>query len=91
MLTGLVALECLLELDLSCNCLSEHGALIPLLQLSALNWLSLEGNPLSFHPQHRTRTAWHLPNSTTTSKVYHYTYSSAVSPFMFIGQHNRAY
>jgi hypothetical protein len=90
MLTGLVALESLLELDLSCNCLSEHGALIPILQLSCLNWLSLEGNPLSFHPEHRTRTACHLHDSTATSKVYYYRCAAEMSPFRSICQHSWA-
>ncbi|KDR23218.1 serine/threonine-protein kinase 11-interacting protein [Zootermopsis nevadensis] len=67
-ISGLVALECLLELDLSCNCLTNHKALSPLLRLSDLTWLSLEGNPLSFHPQHRTRTARHLHDCAATSR-----------------------
>ena len=67
--SGVLKLETLIELDLSCNCLSSHESLNPLLQLSALTWLSLEGNPVSFHPQHRILTVHRLHNNAATSKV----------------------
>jgi hypothetical protein len=37
--------------------------------LSSLTWLTLEGNPLSFHPQHRTRAAQRLHDNAATGKV----------------------
>ncbi|XP_067012094.2 serine/threonine-protein kinase 11-interacting protein isoform X2 [Anabrus simplex] len=59
-LSALESLENLSELDLSCNCLTDHEELVPLLKLSSLTWLSLEGNPLSFHPKHRSFTVHYL-------------------------------
>lgn len=56
----------LCELDLSNNCLLEHEALAPLTYLAALQWLNVDGNPLSFHPQHRSRTARFLHVNTGT-------------------------
>lgn len=56
-------LDNLITLDLSFNCLVDHQSLTTLPYLTALQWLSLEGNPLSFHPKHRTLTASRLhPN-----------------------------
>ncbi|XP_015179281.1 PREDICTED: serine/threonine-protein kinase 11-interacting protein isoform X2 [Polistes dominula] len=52
-ISGLEGLECLTEIDLSFNCLTEHSVLWPIERMSALLWLSLEGNPLSYHPKHR--------------------------------------
>ncbi|XP_076231714.1 uncharacterized protein LOC143177580 isoform X2 [Calliopsis andreniformis] len=52
-LNGLQNLVCLTELDLSYNCLMEHSILWALEKMSALLWISLEGNPLSYHPKHR--------------------------------------
>ncbi|KAF2885489.1 hypothetical protein ILUMI_20639 [Ignelater luminosus] len=62
-LTGLVNL---CELDLSDNCLLEHEALAAVAHLAALQLLNVQGNPLSFHPQHRTRTARFLHVNTAT-------------------------
>jgi len=66
---GLQGLECLTELDLSFNCLMEHLVLLPLQKMSTLLWLSLEGNPLSYHPKHRILTIKHLHPSLSDSKV----------------------
>ncbi|KOC68415.1 Serine/threonine-protein kinase 11-interacting protein [Habropoda laboriosa] len=52
-LNGLQHLKCLKELDLSYNCLIQHCTLWPLEKMSALLWISVEGNPLSYHPKHR--------------------------------------
>ncbi|XP_012140983.2 uncharacterized protein LOC100876018 isoform X1 [Megachile rotundata] len=52
-LNGLQNLESLTELDLSYNCLMEHLTLWPLEKMSALLWISVEGNPISYHPKHR--------------------------------------
>ncbi|XP_018055084.1 PREDICTED: serine/threonine-protein kinase 11-interacting protein isoform X2 [Atta colombica] len=67
-LSGLQGLECLTELDLSFNCLMEHLVLLPLQKMSTLLWLSLEGNPLSYHPKHRILTIKHLHPSLSDSK-----------------------
>lgn len=55
-IAGLVRLDSLLELDLSGNCLLDHSLLLPLCTLSSLRYLNLSGNPLSFHPKHRSAT-----------------------------------
>ncbi|KAK5649987.1 hypothetical protein RI129_001016 [Pyrocoelia pectoralis] len=62
----LMVLTNLCELDLSNNCLLQHQSLVPLSCLAALQWLNLDGNPLSFHPHHRTRTAQLLHVNTAT-------------------------
>lgn len=62
----LTALVNLCELDLSHNCLLHHDALAPLAYLATLQWLCVEGNPLSFHPLHRSRTARYLHMNTAT-------------------------
>ncbi|XP_025267843.1 serine/threonine-protein kinase 11-interacting protein isoform X2 [Camponotus floridanus] len=67
-LNGLQGLECLTELDLSFNCLMDHSVLWPLQQMSTLLWLSLEGNPLSYHPKHRLLSIKHLHPSLSDSK-----------------------
>ncbi|KAI4488204.1 hypothetical protein M0804_005052 [Polistes exclamans] len=59
-ISGLQGLECLTEIDLSFNCLTEHSVLWPIERMSALLWLSLEGNPLSYHPKHRLLSIKHL-------------------------------
>lgn len=68
-LIGLEGLECLTELDLSYNCLTEHSILWPLKKMSTLLWVSLEGNPLSHHPKHRILSLKHLHPSLSDSKV----------------------
>ncbi|XP_028044894.1 serine/threonine-protein kinase 11-interacting protein isoform X2 [Monomorium pharaonis] len=67
-LNGLQGLECLTELDLSFNCLTEHLVLWPLRKMSTLLWLSLEGNPLSYHPKHRILSIKYLHPSLSDSK-----------------------
>ncbi|XP_072763614.1 serine/threonine-protein kinase 11-interacting protein isoform X2 [Anoplolepis gracilipes] len=67
-LNGLQGLECLTELDLSFNCLTEHSVLWPLQKMPTLLWLSLEGNPLSYHPKHRLLSIKHLHPSLSDSK-----------------------
>ncbi|XP_043479640.1 serine/threonine-protein kinase 11-interacting protein isoform X2 [Leptopilina heterotoma] len=57
---GLQGLENLVELDLSYNCLTEHFNLWPLETMSGLLWVSLEGNPISYHPNHRLLSLKHL-------------------------------
>lgn len=65
-LNGVSSLLNLSELDLSENCLIEHKSLVPLANLATLQWLNLSGNPLSFHPQHRAKTASCLHLNTAT-------------------------
>ncbi|XP_077279584.1 serine/threonine-protein kinase 11-interacting protein isoform X2 [Temnothorax americanus] len=67
-LNGLQGLECLTELDLSFNCLTEHSVLWPLRKMSTLMWLSLEGTPLSYHLKHRRLTIKYLHPSLSDSK-----------------------
>ncbi|XP_071648462.1 serine/threonine-protein kinase 11-interacting protein isoform X2 [Temnothorax longispinosus] len=67
-LNGLQGLECLTELDLSFNCLTEHSVLWPVRKMSTLLWLSLEGNPLSYHLKHRILTIKYLHPSLSDSK-----------------------
>ncbi|XP_043681412.1 serine/threonine-protein kinase 11-interacting protein isoform X2 [Vespula pensylvanica] len=59
-ISGLQGLECLTEIDLSFNCLTEHSVLWPIERMSALLWISLEGNPLSYHPKHRLFSIKHF-------------------------------
>ncbi|XP_029051044.2 serine/threonine-protein kinase 11-interacting protein isoform X1 [Osmia bicornis bicornis] len=59
-LNGLQNIESLTELDLSYNCLMEHLTLWPLEKMSTLLWISLEGNPLSYHPKHRKLSVKYL-------------------------------
>lgn len=40
--------------------------LTPLANLAALQWLNLEGNPISYHKEHRTLTAHNLHKNTGT-------------------------
>lgn len=56
----------LCELDLRDNCLVDHNVLSPISNLATLKLLNLEGNPLSYHPQHRSHTAIFLHSNTTT-------------------------
>ncbi|XP_063981535.1 serine/threonine-protein kinase 11-interacting protein isoform X2 [Diachasmimorpha longicaudata] len=67
-LNGLQGLDCLAELDLSFNCLVNHSVLWPLKTMTALLWVTLEGNPLSYHIHHRTLTIKHLNSSLAESK-----------------------
>lgn len=59
-ISGIVRLDCLLELDMSDNCLLDHSNLLPLCTLTALRYLNLSGNPLSFHQKHRSATCRYL-------------------------------
>ncbi|XP_046416522.1 serine/threonine-protein kinase 11-interacting protein isoform X2 [Neodiprion fabricii] len=67
-ISGLKGLESLSELDLSYNCLTDHSVLWPLENMSALLWVSLEGNPLAFHERHRIFSIKHLHPSLAYSK-----------------------
>ncbi|XP_060049638.1 serine/threonine-protein kinase 11-interacting protein isoform X2 [Erinaceus europaeus] len=76
-LHGLEQLKGLRHLDLAYNLLEAHRELWPLGLLAELRKLYLDGNPLSFHPQHRAATACHLapcardatPATLTSSEV----------------------
>lgn len=63
----LAVLSKLIELDLANNCLMDHKALGPLSSLPFLRCLILQGNPLSFHQQHRSVTARYLHLNTLSS------------------------
>lgn len=49
----------------------EHSVLWPLEKMSALLWVSLESNPLSYHPKHRLLSIKHLHPALSDSKVDH--------------------
>lgn len=59
-ISGLVRLDALLELDLSGNCMLDHSLLLPLCTLNSLRYVNLFGNPLAFHPKHRSATCRYL-------------------------------
>ncbi|XP_021482042.1 serine/threonine-protein kinase 11-interacting protein [Meriones unguiculatus] len=59
-LQGLEQLRKLRHLDVAYNLLEGHAELSPLWLLTELRKLYLEGNPLWFHPAHRTTTAQYL-------------------------------
>ncbi|XP_076173870.1 uncharacterized protein LOC143149906 isoform X2 [Ptiloglossa arizonensis] len=59
-LNGLQNLKSLMELDLSYNCLMEHSTLWVLNKILTLFWISLEGNPLSYHLKHRQLSIQYL-------------------------------
>ncbi|KRT83323.1 hypothetical protein AMK59_4694, partial [Oryctes borbonicus] len=48
------------QLNLADNYLIDHDSLIPLAYLAALQSLNLQGNPISYHPQHRIRSVRYL-------------------------------
>ncbi|KAI4459695.1 nischarin related [Holotrichia oblita] len=56
------------DLNLMDNYLVDHDSLIPLAYLAALQSLNLQGNPLSYHPQHRIRSVRCLHKNTATVK-----------------------
>lgn len=64
--SGLVRLENLVELDLSGNCLLDHSHLLPICTCTALQFLNLTGNPLAFHPKHRSATCRYLSKNAAT-------------------------
>ncbi|XP_044526717.1 serine/threonine-protein kinase 11-interacting protein [Gracilinanus agilis] len=59
-LCGLDQLRGLRHLDVAYNLLEQHRELVPLSMLPELHRLHLEGNPLSFHPDHRAATVQYL-------------------------------
>ncbi|XP_051839436.1 serine/threonine-protein kinase 11-interacting protein isoform X1 [Antechinus flavipes] len=59
-LCGLDQLRGLRHLDVAYNLLEQHRELVPLRTLAELQRLHLEGNPLSFHPDHRAATVQYL-------------------------------
>lgn len=67
-LNGLTSLSILLQLDLGHNCLLDHKLLLSISHLVSLQWLNLQGNPLSFHPQHRQVTCNYLNKNAKTVK-----------------------
>lgn len=64
--SGICRLENLVELDLSGNCLLDHAHLLPICTCTALQFLNLNGNPLSFHPKHRSATCRYLSKNAAT-------------------------
>ncbi|XP_068960609.1 serine/threonine-protein kinase 11-interacting protein isoform X2 [Petaurus breviceps papuanus] len=63
-LCGLELLRGLQHLDVAYNLLEQHRELMPLRMLAELQRLHLEGNPLSFHPDHRAATVQYLSPQT---------------------------
>lgn len=67
-LSGLFGLSTLTQLDLSQNCVTDHQTLLALSHLQTLYFLNLEGNPIHFHPHHRTVTSNYLNKNTAALK-----------------------
>lgn len=65
-ITGLSTLINLVQLDLGFNCLLDHNSLVSISHLASLQWLNLQGNPLSHHPHHRKKTCNYLNKNTAT-------------------------
>ncbi|CAG9768756.1 unnamed protein product [Ceutorhynchus assimilis] len=63
-ISGLGTLCDLLQLDLAQNCLNDHVTLLSISQLPSLSSLDLRGNPINFHPLHRTVTCNYLNKNT---------------------------
>ncbi|KAK2581126.1 hypothetical protein KPH14_007940 [Odynerus spinipes] len=89
-ISGLQGLECLTELDLSFNCLTEHSVLWPVERMSALLWMSLEGNPLSYHPKHRLLSIKHFHPSLVDNKFVLDHWPLSKSERMLVGE-NRVF
>lgn len=58
------------ELDLGYNFLLKHDTLVPLANILSLQSLKLKGNPISYHPYHRTNTCNYLHSNTSTVAFY---------------------
>ncbi|KAJ8921662.1 hypothetical protein NQ315_010571 [Exocentrus adspersus] len=67
-LGGLTSLFNLVQLDISHNCLLEHKKLLSVSHLISLQWLNLQGNPISYHPQHRNLSCNYLNKNSSTLK-----------------------
>ncbi|KAJ8952700.1 hypothetical protein NQ318_021016 [Aromia moschata] len=67
-LVGLTSLSNMVQLDLSQNCLLDHKVLLAISHLPSLQWLNLQGNPISFHPQHRNLACHYLNKNASTLK-----------------------
>lgn len=68
-LSGLPKLEALRELNLADNCILDHATLEPLGTLIALQELTLHGNPIACHPNHREETCKYLHKNVASVKV----------------------
>lgn len=69
MCLGLAGLGHLNELDVSWNWVSNHECLHPLLTMSALQNLSLKGNPIYYHKGYKQNVAGYLHISASLSDV----------------------
>ena len=67
-LVGLSSLTDLSQLDLSQNCITEHKSFISISSMPSLYFLNVQGNPIQFHPLHRTLTCNYLNKNTSTLK-----------------------
>lgn len=59
-LNGINKLDALNDLDLGDNYLLSHNALLPISVLITLKFLNLTGNPLYYHPKHRSMAVMYL-------------------------------
>ncbi|KAL1500956.1 hypothetical protein ABEB36_006368 [Hypothenemus hampei] len=66
---GLATIANLHQLDLSQNCLMDHSILVAICQMSSLYSLDLRGNPLTYHPVHRTLTCNYFNRNTSSLNV----------------------
>lgn len=67
-INGLSALFNLVQVDLSQNCILDHKCLLSVSHLATLQFLNLQGNPMSFHPQHRSQSCNYLNKNTASMK-----------------------
>ncbi|KAJ8968485.1 hypothetical protein NQ317_008342 [Molorchus minor] len=67
-LQGLTSLSNIVQLDLGHNCLLDHKVLLAISHFPSLQWLNLQGNPISFHPHHRNVTCNYLNKNSSTLK-----------------------
>ncbi|XP_050304955.1 serine/threonine-protein kinase 11-interacting protein [Anthonomus grandis grandis] len=65
-ISGLTSLSGLFLLDLTHNCINHHSCLISISQMDCLYTIDLRGNPIYYHPIHRTLTCNYLNKNTAS-------------------------
>lgn len=67
-LTGLTSLINIVQLDVNQNSLIEHNLLLSVSHLVSLQYLSVQNNPLTFHPNHRNLTCSYLNKNASSTR-----------------------